>query len=201
MPSYVYSTPTSFSMSSSFFHFWLAERSDVYPPAPTQRSTLATIRAYLRSCRCRPATRCRRVLDALPGGGAIKGEYRLVTLFTRTGQITTNEDVHFDIDGQHRRWDLQHEPSVLAGPAGREGGPMIVGAIDRAGVPVARESQRGTDCQSVLTRCARRRGHHAHRDPDRDHDPRRRAWSRWRACSRSGSCGSATPPGTRARRT
>ena len=30
------------------------------------------------------------------GGAELKGEYRLVTLFTRTGQITTNETVPFD---------------------------------------------------------------------------------------------------------
>ena len=33
------------------------------------------------------------------GAGAIKGENRLVTLFTLTGQITTNESVPFDSTG------------------------------------------------------------------------------------------------------
>ena len=29
-------------------------------------------------------------------GTVLKGEYRLLTIFTKTGQITTNDDVQFD---------------------------------------------------------------------------------------------------------
>jgi hypothetical protein len=99
LPSYLYSTPASFSMSSSsFFHFWLAERSDVYPPGNTATTPGNTINPnnapFLPLPTGAPLPAGYTTLFA--GGGAIKGEYRLVTLFSRTGQITTNEDAHFD---------------------------------------------------------------------------------------------------------
>jgi hypothetical protein len=57
VPTTLYSTPASVGMDGAFFHFWLAERSDVAAPLI-----------------------------------APKGEWRLVTLFTRTGQIVTTEN-------------------------------------------------------------------------------------------------------------
>jgi len=86
VPTTIYSTPSSVSMSGSFLHFWLAERSDVYPPS--SNPPIANSPPYL------PVP-----LGIAPtafNGAAIKGEYRLVTLFTRTGQILTNEMVPFD---------------------------------------------------------------------------------------------------------
>ena len=84
VPSYIYSTPTSFSMSSSYYHFWLAQRSDVQPPDPSATSA---------PCLPLPATVGASVY---PGGGSIKGEYRLVTLFSRTGHVNTTEEPRFD---------------------------------------------------------------------------------------------------------
>jgi prepilin-type N-terminal cleavage/methylation domain-containing protein len=97
VPTTIYSAPSSFGMGGAFFHFWLAERSDVagikldqngnpvplvtgqplYLPIGTikQQLTLATS----------PYT-----------GQSLHGEYRIVSLFTRTGQITTSDDVQFD---------------------------------------------------------------------------------------------------------
>jgi len=37
-----------------------------------------------------------RLLSTPYTGAQLKGEYRLVTLFARTGQITTADDVQFD---------------------------------------------------------------------------------------------------------
>ena len=86
VPTTIYSTPSSFGLSASFFHFWLAERSDVMAPIPN--SVNAKAPPYL------PLPQ--GIAPTLFNGAELKGEYRLVTLFTRTGQLTTNEDVPFD---------------------------------------------------------------------------------------------------------
>ena len=97
VPTTIYSTPSSFGMSGAFFHFWLSERSDVrgiqldnnnnpVPIVPGQHVFLpvGNIKQQL-------------VLGSTPyTGPSLKGEYRLVTLFTRTGQVTTNDNVQFD---------------------------------------------------------------------------------------------------------
>ncbi len=81
-PSTVYSSPSSFGMGSSFVHLWLAERSDLAAPSPTQ-----TASPYL------PLPQ--GLAPALFSGQEIKGEYSLITLFTRTGQILVNENMPF----------------------------------------------------------------------------------------------------------
>jgi hypothetical protein len=79
----IYSTPASFGMSSAFFHFWLAERGDLAEPqASTSTGPLLPVP---RGTAPTPA-----------GGRVLAGEHRLVTLFTRGGQITTNENPQFD---------------------------------------------------------------------------------------------------------
>ncbi len=97
VPTTIYSTPSSFGMSGAFFHFWLAERSDVAAihldangnPVPIVSGQpvylpVGNIKQQLQ-------------LSSTPyTGPALKGEYRIVTLFTRTGQVTTNDNVEFD---------------------------------------------------------------------------------------------------------
>jgi prepilin-type N-terminal cleavage/methylation domain-containing protein len=122
VPSYIYSTPASFSMSSSFYHFWLAERSDVYAPA-LNNIDVANNTAYppylpLPTAYPLPAG----YSTLFPGGGAIKGEYRLVTLFSRTGQITTNEDVHFDTTGNIQGGSFNTNLPFLQAQQGVRGG-------------------------------------------------------------------------------
>lgn len=88
VPTTVYSTPASFGMSGAFFQLWIGERSDVAAPSPA-----ATSAPYL------PVGVIDRTLagtGAPYGGATIGGEYRVVTLFTRTGQVTTADDVSFD---------------------------------------------------------------------------------------------------------
>ena len=78
-------------MSGAFFHFWLAERSDV--------AALATATGADRpaAVTCRSATSFSSRPTGTPyTGTTLKGEYRIVTLFTRTGQITSNDNVQFD---------------------------------------------------------------------------------------------------------
>jgi prepilin-type N-terminal cleavage/methylation domain-containing protein len=86
VPSTIYSSPASVTMSGAFLHFWLAERSDVY--APSLSITGATTPPYLPL----PQGQAPNLFN----GAAIKGEYRLVTVFTRTGNITTLDMVPFD---------------------------------------------------------------------------------------------------------
>jgi len=84
VPTTIYSTPASVGLSGSFFHFWLAERSDVVAPVGTGAPLL-------------PIGNIQQSLSQPPYNGTrIQGEYRLVTVFTRTGQTTTAEDVQFD---------------------------------------------------------------------------------------------------------
>jgi prepilin-type N-terminal cleavage/methylation domain-containing protein len=83
VPTTVYSCPSSFGLASAFFHFWLAERSDLAAP-----SASATAAPYL------PLPQ--GLAPKLFNGLELKGEYRLITLFTRTGQVTTNADPPFD---------------------------------------------------------------------------------------------------------
>ena len=99
VPTTIYSSPSSLQMDGSFYHFWLAERGDVYPPtvtATTQRPGLsgAAFRLPVRPAhavtaisqanpaphRSMPTPRWSQQ-PALP---VIKGEIRIVTLFTRT---------------------------------------------------------------------------------------------------------------------
>ena len=72
-----------------FFSFWLAERSDVM-------ATGTAPRLSHRSCRSATSSSSSpyRAIHTPPS--LVTGEYRIVTLFTRTGQITTNDDAEFD---------------------------------------------------------------------------------------------------------
>ncbi len=83
VPTTLYSTPSSFGLASAFLHFWLAERSDLAAP-----STSVTAAPYL------PLTQ--GLAPNRFNGLEIKGEYCLITLFARTGQITTNANPQFD---------------------------------------------------------------------------------------------------------
>ena len=97
VPTTIYSSPSSFGMSGAFFHFWLAERSDVAAIRLDQNNNPVPIVSgqpvYL------PVGNIKQQL-VLPGtpyaGPSLQGEYRIVTLFARTGQITTNDNVQFD---------------------------------------------------------------------------------------------------------
>jgi prepilin-type N-terminal cleavage/methylation domain-containing protein len=93
LPTTVYSNPSSFGMASSFYHFWLAERGDLFDPLAQQNVPYflpmvpsagnnypnPNDTAYLQS----PAR-------------ALTGERLLLTIYTRTGQILTNQAESFD---------------------------------------------------------------------------------------------------------
>jgi prepilin-type N-terminal cleavage/methylation domain-containing protein len=83
VPSSIYSVPSSFGMSSAFFHFWLAERGDVM--APTTPAAAAPLLPIAPGAR-----------PDQSNGRQIGGSYRLATLFTRSGLLTTNPNMRFD---------------------------------------------------------------------------------------------------------
>ncbi len=88
-PSTVYSSPSSFGMGSSFVHLWLAERGDLAAPSPNQ-----TASPYLPL----PQGMAPVLFSGQPApfsGQELKGEYSLITLFTRTGQLVSNSDMPF----------------------------------------------------------------------------------------------------------
>jgi prepilin-type N-terminal cleavage/methylation domain-containing protein len=87
IPNMIYSSPTIVGMGGAFLHFWMAERSDVYSP-----TNPATAAPNLPIGIIQP-----QLLAGNPyPGPQLKGEYRLITLFTRTGQVTTSDNVTFD---------------------------------------------------------------------------------------------------------
>lgn len=110
VPTTLYSCPSSFGLASAFCHFWLAERSDLAAP-----SASATAAPYL------PLRQ--GLAPSLFNGLEIKGEYWLVTLFTRTGQVTTNANPTFDNPAAPTT-GKNYNPSVpfLAAQAGVNGG-------------------------------------------------------------------------------
>jgi prepilin-type N-terminal cleavage/methylation domain-containing protein len=98
VPTTIYSTPSSFGMSGAFFHFWLAERADVasiqLDPNTGLPTPLVTNQpVYL------PVGNINQQLISTSNpytGPSLQGEYRIVTLFTRTGQVTSNDNPQFD---------------------------------------------------------------------------------------------------------
>ncbi|MGO9470583.1 MAG: prepilin-type N-terminal cleavage/methylation domain-containing protein [Isosphaeraceae bacterium] len=98
VPTMNFSTPASVGLTASFFHFWLAERSDVAainvdPATGNYIPIVAGQNVYL------PIGNILQIPGQAPtpyNGPKLKGEYRLVTIFTRNGQVATNENVLFD---------------------------------------------------------------------------------------------------------
>ncbi len=123
VPTSIYSTPASAGMSSSFLHFWLAERGDLYPvqtaangsavplvptynfllPMPLGSNVGATPNAY------------DNLVSQYPGLQWLRGEMRVVTLFSRSGQIATNENPVFNVNNVSQPF--------IAAQQGAQGGP------------------------------------------------------------------------------
>jgi prepilin-type N-terminal cleavage/methylation domain-containing protein len=93
MPTTIYSNPSSFGMSSSFFHFWLADRTDLYDPF--QQANVPYRLPMVASA----ANNYPNPNDTLGATRQLKGERLLVTLFTRTGALATNQIESFDGSG------------------------------------------------------------------------------------------------------
>jgi hypothetical protein len=97
VPTTLYSTPSSFGMSGAFYHFWLAERSDVAGMQLDQNGKPESVvngqAVYLPL-----GTINQQLVQATSvyTGPTLIGEYTIVTLSARSGRITTSEGAQFD---------------------------------------------------------------------------------------------------------
>jgi len=106
VPTNIYSAPASAGMTSAFYHFWLAERGDLYQVQTDNNGNavpLVSGHPFLLpmpvgSNFSSPTNAYDLLVAANPGLPTLKGESRLVTLFTRTGQIITRDSPVFDVN-------------------------------------------------------------------------------------------------------
>jgi prepilin-type N-terminal cleavage/methylation domain-containing protein len=115
VPTTLFSSASSFGMAGAFFHLWLAEREDLYAPqldAAGNAVPLAGANTFLL-----PVTPVPQTSPLFYGGPFLKGEYRLVSLFSRTGQVTTNSDMPFLVNGLYNTGNpyLQAQQGVQGG--------------------------------------------------------------------------------------
>jgi hypothetical protein len=87
VPTTIYGTPYSVGMDQAFFHFWLAVRQDLAVQDPNRAAVpfLPTPPGIFP-----PGT--------FSGNALIKGQYSILTLFAKTGQIVVNENPPFLFD-------------------------------------------------------------------------------------------------------
>jgi prepilin-type N-terminal cleavage/methylation domain-containing protein len=115
VPTTLYSSPSSLGLGGSFYHFWLAERSDVYAVPVDGTGSPQTLMASLGvtspsypfflpmplGSNLATSSNGTNSYDLLVAANStlpiLKGEMRLVTLFTRTGQTITNDNPTFDV--------------------------------------------------------------------------------------------------------
>jgi len=83
IPTTTYSSPASATMDASFYHFWIADRGDVYAPSTPPSGVVLQLPVPQGT-------------PGWPGPLYLKKDRHLVTLFTRTGNILTNSIENFD---------------------------------------------------------------------------------------------------------
>lgn len=116
LPTTAYSSPSSFGMGQAFYHFWLAERQDLAAvqvgnngPVPYGANT----QYYL------PIADPGGSYEGSFPGPYLKGEYSVLTLFARTGQIAVNASPPFlNQSGGYNATNpfIQAEQGVYGGP-------------------------------------------------------------------------------------
>jgi hypothetical protein len=89
VPTTLYSNPSSAGMDQNFFHFWIADRSDVYDPWTVAGTTFPSF----------PGLPMPSGSPGYAGTQFLTKDRQLVTLFTRTGQIVSNSAENFDATG------------------------------------------------------------------------------------------------------
>ncbi len=117
LPITAYSTPASFQMGSAFYHFWLAERQDLNP---VQVSSNGTAQPWAPGASYYlPIAEPSSSFSSNFPGPYLKGEYSVLTLFTRTGQIVVNANPPFvNQFGYYHSVNpfIQAEQGVVGGP-------------------------------------------------------------------------------------
>ena len=115
VPTTKYSSPTSFGMGSSFYHIWVAERSDLAEPTVATRGAVDGRATALGPLLASPAQAFylpmpRDAYDAYdvdlvndnPTLPYLKGEMRLLTISTRTGNMITTDRPLFSVTNPGR---------------------------------------------------------------------------------------------------
>ena len=82
-----YSTPAAAGTVGPFFHFWLAERSDVISPIVATQAPLLPIGNIIRSGTAEPS---------VYAGPRLQGEFSIVSLASQSGRITSSSNTLFD---------------------------------------------------------------------------------------------------------
>lgn len=81
-------------MTSAFFHFWLAERGDLFDPLA--QPNVPYLLPMVPGSTWPGGVPYPNSDDVYGNTRALKGERRLITLYTRTGQVVTNQIEEFD---------------------------------------------------------------------------------------------------------
>ena len=114
VPTTIYSVPSSVGMAGAFLHFWVAEREDVNAPPPPDVSGVQTLMGsvgvpgpypfYLPmplgsnlASSSNGVNSYDLLVAATPSLPYLKGEMRIVTLFSKNGQNTTNDNPVFNV--------------------------------------------------------------------------------------------------------
>ena len=110
IPTTIYSTPagTSMSVGNAFYHFWIADRTDVYDPAPDNTGKFSfpmlPFPQSVQGYDIPPIV----LNNATLIGRFLKKDRQLVTLFTRTGQVVTNSINNFYLDSPPLKTDANY---------------------------------------------------------------------------------------------
>jgi prepilin-type N-terminal cleavage/methylation domain-containing protein len=132
VPSTAYSSFSLFGMDSAFYHFWLAERTDLYPinVNPNTGATLPRLNSppnpffllpmpYGAFAQATPfAALTPNAYDALvannPTLPVLKGEIRILSLNARTGQVITSSSPPFNVNNVNQPF-FQPQQGVRGG--------------------------------------------------------------------------------------
>jgi prepilin-type N-terminal cleavage/methylation domain-containing protein len=130
VPTTLYSSPASIGMAGAFYHFWLAERGDVYAPQVNAAGTavpLVTVAndhfflpmplsaiSQLNPTAAITADAYAPLVAANPSLPVLKGELRIVTVFSKTGQLSTNENPTFNVNNVNQPF-LEAQQGVSGG--------------------------------------------------------------------------------------
>ena len=88
VPTRQFASPAAFGLAASFYHFWIAEREDLHEPPLTPQSGVPYQLPMPLGTSGFPA-----LGDSVWGASPLRGEMRLLTLYTRTGNIAVNQVV------------------------------------------------------------------------------------------------------------
>ncbi len=116
VPTTIYSSPASVGLTGAFYHFWLAERGDLFA-VQTYSNYPFNLPMPLGSNYTfagAPANAYDLLVAQNPLLPWLKGEQRLVTLYTRTGQVIMTDEPTFDVNNVSRPY-IAPEQGVRGG--------------------------------------------------------------------------------------